>query len=124
MNVVSDGLVCPIIDARHNQVYTALFDNGVCIKEPYIEDIDKLLSGLDDEKVLFLGDGAIAYRDRIESNEKFAIAPSHLLMQKASSVCYGAYKRAKNDDFDQLFSLVPLYLRKSQAERELEEKEQ
>ena len=124
LNVMSNDYICPLIDARHNQVYTALYKDNLCKTEPDVVDIDILLESLRGKKTVFVGDGVLTYQDKINefANENWKIAPINLQMQKASSICYGAYERAVNNDFDNLFSLVPLYLRKSQAERELEEK--
>lgn len=124
LNVMSDDYICPVIDARHNQVYTALYKDNLCKKEPDVVDIDILLASLRGKRVVFVGDGIMAYQDKICSfkDEKWKIAPLHLQMQKASSICYAAFERAIRGDFDNLYSLVPLYLRKSQAERELEER--
>lgn len=117
-----EGVVCPIIDARHNQVYNALYKNGSKIVGDRIVSVEQLVFELKDEKVIFCGDGVLAYNDLILKNSNFIIANQNILMQKASSVCLSAYKRAVNNDFDNVYSLVPLYLRKSQAERELDEK--
>ena len=124
LNVMSDDYICPVIDARHNQVYTALYKDNLCDREPDVVNIDTLLESLVGKKVVFVGDGVTSYQDKICSfgDENWKIAPLHLQMQKASSICYAAYDRAVKNDFDNLFSLVPLYLRKSQAERELEER--
>ncbi len=124
LNVMSNDYICPVIDARHNQVYTALYKDNLCKREPDVVDIDTLLESLHGKKVVFVGDGVKSYQDKIYSygDEKWKIAPVHLQMQKASSICYAAFDRAIKNDFDNLFSLVPLYLRKSQAERELEER--
>ena len=78
------------------------------------------------KKVIFCGDGVLAYGEYIDSknNPLWCVAPQHLSMQKASSLCYAAYKRAQKGDFDNLYTLAPLYLRRSQAERELDAKRQ
>ena len=115
----SDTVVCPIIDARHNEVYNALYCANEQISDCRMIDIDKLLGELEGKKVLFLGDGVNAYNLKINRPE-WKIAPKHLCMQKASSVAYAAFERAQKNDFDNLYSLVPMYLRKSQAEREYE----
>ena len=124
LNVMSDDYICPVIDARHNQVYTALYKDNLCKKEPDVVDVDELLKSLAGKKVVFVGNGVVAHQDKIQSFDdgNWKIAPLHLQMQKASSICYAAYERAIRNDFDNLFSMVPLYLRKSQAERELEER--
>lgn len=119
-----DTLICPIIDARHEEVYNAVFENGICVAQPRVISMDELLSELDvmDKDVVFCGDGVLNYSEKItsKSNCKWSIAPQNLSMQKASSLCLAAYERAIAGDFDNLYTLLPLYLRRSQAEREQE----
>ncbi len=118
-----DTYICPVIDARGARVYNAVYYNGEKITEDRVIDIDELLCELSGKNTIFLGDGILAYKDKITAYEEFSLAPSNFSMQKASSGAFSALKRAKNNDFDNLYSLTPVYLRKSQAERELEEKQ-
>lgn len=112
-----DGTVVPIMDARRNQVYTLLG------KKALAADMSELISALNaaGKKVVFLGDGVPVYRSRIEAEMEipYELAPAHLNRQRAASVGALAMNLpAMNaDDF------VPDYLRKSQAEREKEEKQ-
>ena len=117
-----DGVVCPIIDARHDEVYNAIYDGGKKIMDNRVISVDDLIDDLKNKKVVFCGDGVLTYGDKLREYDNFVIAPQNISMQKASSVCMAAYKRAQNKDFDNLYSLVPVYLRQSQAERELNEK--
>ena len=119
-----DGIVCPIIDARHGEVYNALYQNGKRITDYRVIDVEQLIEQLKDEKVCFCGDGVLTYGDKLSQNKNHTVATQNMSMQKASSLCMAAYKRALNNDFDDVYSLLPVYLRKSQAERELELKKQ
>ncbi len=120
-----DGVVCPIIDARHKEVYNALFEKGQRLCEDRIVKLELLFEELGSRKVIFCGDGAVAYRDVIEEYNpgSWQIAPASICMQKAASLCQAAYSRAEAGDYDNAYSLVPLYLRQSQAERELAQKQ-
>ena len=120
-----DGVVCPIIDARHKDVYNALFEKGERLCDDRIVNLDALFEELSDRKVIFCGDGAVAYKELIEEKNpgNWIIAPPSICMQKASTLCAVAYKRAQTEEFDNVYSLVPVYLRQSQAERELEQKQ-
>lgn len=118
----ADTIICPIIDARHNEVYNALYENGCEIAAPRVVSTDELFSELEkmNKPVIFCGDGVLVYSDSIKSanHPDWYTAPQSLSMQKASSLCQAAYERATCDDFDNLYTLLPLYLRRSQAERE------
>ncbi|MFT4107946.1 MAG: tRNA (adenosine(37)-N6)-threonylcarbamoyltransferase complex dimerization subunit type 1 TsaB [Lacrimispora sp.] len=121
-------LVCPIMDARRNQVYTGIYDNSAgfsVVKEQCAMDIMDLIEELNEtgQKVIFLGDGVPVYQSRIEENMKvpFAFAPAHLNRQRAAAVAalgslyYEEGKTVSAADHG------PDYLRKPQAEREREE---
>ncbi len=121
----NDGsLVCPIVDARRDEVYNAIYKSGVKTVFDRPLHIDDLLSELQGENVIFCGDAVCVHKDKIISaNQKgWKIAPQNLLLPKASSVAYCAYKKATQGSYDDCYTLNPVYLRKPQAERELEEK--
>ncbi len=125
-----EGLICPIIDARRDQVYTAIFriDNGKMVR--ILEDsplsIDELLIKLqkNQEKVLFLGDGIVRFEETIK--EQLGIrsyfAPPHIRLQRASSVGFIVLTNIDKYENSTYLNAVPDYLRKTQAEREYDEK--
>ena len=113
----TEKLVVPIMDARRNQVYTKLDGKSTAM------DMHELISRLNEQtvEVIFLGDGVPVYRDQIEAEMQvpYSFAPAHINRQRAASVGTLALtlESINADDF------APDYLRKSQAEREKEEKE-
>ena len=121
-----DTLICPIIDARHEEVYNALYENDMTVSEPRVISLDNLFDELEStgKNVIFCGDGVLNYADKITSKNRanWSIAPQNLSMQKASSLCQVAYAKAMDGVYDDLYTLLPLYLRRSQAERELDRK--
>ena len=122
-------ILCPIMDARRCEVYTAAYetDEEGTLKNIIEEKacpLNELLSELEtlDKKVIFNGDGVPVYESFIKENFKgrYAFAPSVQLLQRAGSVAaLGAklFAEGKCTDAD---DHTPVYLRKSQAERELE----
>ncbi|GLC82574.1 tRNA (adenosine(37)-N6)-threonylcarbamoyltransferase complex dimerization subunit type 1 TsaB [Lacrimispora brassicae] len=119
--------VCPIMDARRNQVYTGIYDNRdgfSVIKEQCAMDIEELVEELNTsgQKVIFLGDGVPVYRKQIQEKMTvpFLFAPAHLNRQRAAAVAalgcryYEEGKTLGAEDH------APVYLRKPQAERERE----
>ena len=133
----TEGLVCPIMDARRNQVYTGIYQvlgNIEVIKDQSPMDIHELiemlnsLSEAEDSSakysgVTFLGDGVPIYEKIIWEELKMPckMAPPSMNRQRAASVAsYGTilYKEKKYIDPD---DFAPEYLRKSQAERVREE---
>lgn len=124
VSCMENVLVCPIMDARRGNVYNAVYKNGIEIKGDRLISLDDVLSEVRDEKTLFLGDGIVRHKDTIESTmgEKAIFAPEHISAQRASSIAYLANIRAEKGDFDNIYSLEPIYVRASQAERELQGK--
>lgn len=125
-----EGIVCPIMDARRNQVYTAAYkytDNLPQSDEiigPSSMEIDELVSKLDELglKVFFTGDGVPVYKEYIEKNLKvpFAFPTASNGYQNAANVAIlGEYYAKKGEAVDAAL-LSPVYLRKPQAERERE----
>ncbi len=122
----SDKLVCPIMDARREQVYTGLyrFDNGelVTVKEACaisVEELKDILNEMGDE-VLFLGDGVPVYRDKLDETLTVAhgYAPAHMSRQRAGALAVLAGKYYKEGRIETAAEHKPEYLRLSQAERE------
>lgn len=129
----TDRLVCPLMDARRNQVYTGVYEfvaeeqdfalRGVI--EQCAADINDILDRINalGREVIFLGDGVPVYREAILQRTKvpFGFAPANNNCQRAASVAaLGAVYFAQGRTVDAA-QHQPEYLRKSQAEREREE---
>ena len=87
------GLICPIMDARRNQVYTGIyrFENQFeVVEEQMAISVEELIAKLNQygEKVIFLGDGVPVYRTLLEEglNIEYAFAPAHVNRQSAAAV--------------------------------------
>ena len=115
-------IVCPIRDARVGQVYGAAFRAGrrlmedAVLKLPeYLEEIKPL-----GERFLFAGDGVPVSREKIMDalGERAVFAPPHLSHLKAGSAAMIAWNTRDEAVLPQ--ELLPLYLRRPQAERERE----
>ena len=113
-------VICSMIDARNTQVYSGIYDEKINKLEEYladdIENVFVVLEKYDD--ISFVGDGAVLHRERISEkltgkNIKF----SENNKQNAESLGIIAYKKINENEFVDADSVVPVYLRKSQAER-------
>lgn len=125
----SDGLVCPIMDARRSQVYTGLYHmrHGIQVVKPQCAmAMEELIQCLEDigEPVIFLGDGVPVNREMIEERMRvpYEFAPSSHNRQRAAAVAALGMEYYKKGVTVDAAEFVPDYLRKSQAEREMEEK--
>ena len=123
--LAAGGLICPVMDARRSQVYNALFsiEDGrpVRLTEDRPLSLEELAAELaaNDWAPFLVGDGAeLTYRYLTEHGIDCALAPENLRMQSAWGVAMAAMdKEPGNAD-----SLLPVYLRLSQAERERQER--
>ncbi len=122
---MADELICPIQDARAGQVYGAAFLPGlppVRVLDNMAEKlplfIEKALEVAGDRKLIFLGDGVKTYRKVIEEilGDRAVFAPAHMSYLRPASVALLADLH-KADAVDYL-TLMPVYLRAPQAERE------
>jgi len=126
----TDKLICPLMDARRNQVYTGLYEYNTeefRIVEPQkavgIEEIAAEINQLG-RSVIFLGDGVEVYKDQLKEliTVPYSYAPLHVSKQRAGAIGALAiiyFKKGLVEDAD---VHEPTYLRLSQAERELAEK--
>lgn len=106
--------ICSLIDARNNQVYCGIFDKNYNILEDYLaDDINNVLKIVSKYKdINFVGDGAVFHKDLLNiQNFNY----DNFIHSKNIGKC--AFKKLKNNNIKTADTIVPLYLRKSQAER-------
>ncbi len=114
--------VCTMLDARKKEVYAALFKwEGEGFLRLMGEDsirIDRFLDRILNEKAVFTGDGALLYRDKILNmlGEKAIFAPPDKMVPSPAHVASIGIKKAMNGEFSESISLIPLYIRRSEAE--------
>ena len=125
----SQGLICPIMDARRNQVYTGIyrFEQDFEIVEPQMAiAVQELIEKLNEygEKVTFLGDGVPVYQNQLEEGltVEYCFAPAHMNRQRAAAVGTLGMKYYAEGKTETATEHQPDYLRLSQAERERAEK--
>ena len=122
--------VCPLMDARRNQVYTGIYEfvpegSGMqlcTVEKQCAIDITEIIGKLNamGREVIFLGDGVPVYRNVIEEQIKvpFSFAPAGNNRQRAASVAaLGAVYFAQGKTVSAA-KHQPEYLRKSQAEQD------
>jgi len=122
-NITSPGMpVCPMLDARKGQVYTALYRTGLdyaleTLEGERVTDVREFLQCIDEE-VIFVGDGSQEYAGLIMDMlpGKFHFASGRHQFVRAAVV--GALAKKKYLDGDVLDSVnfAPVYLRASEAE--------
>jgi tRNA threonylcarbamoyladenosine biosynthesis protein TsaB len=123
MNVpFSTRLVCPVLDARKGEVYTALYDTSEGFPKAVMEDSAMAPEALFAEitrrglsaSVIFLGGGLEVYSKKIvEALPAAMLAPEHSMV-RASAVGRLAFE--SRDSAVDPAGLTPVYLRRSEAE--------
>ena len=123
--ISAGGYVCSVMDARRSQIYNALFeirdgkpfrltpDRAISLEE-LAEEVKQL-----NAPVLLVGDGSVitkAFFDKVGIETVFP--PENLMWQDAWGVAMAAGETVPGTSF----SLLPVYLRLSQAERERQER--
>ncbi len=128
-NVKSNNLVASIVDAKHDNVYFAMyeFDNGCkIIEEPIsctITTVVEILKNHSNKNIILVGDGSAVHHELLNeelSNIKFASDEQNL--QTSISVGLAALDKYNNSNYSPTFSVSPIYLKKSEAEINLEKK--
>ncbi len=122
-----DVVICCAMDARCQQVYTALFEiqprGGIArLSEDEAITIDELRARLVsvDKPIVFVGDGAkICYAAFEGDLPNISLAPLSVRYQSAANVAAAAMHKLLDNDTVSDVSLLPSYLRLPQAEREL-----
>ena len=127
-------LICSLIDAKNNNVYCGLYyyNEKMNLIEIFAEDISVTMKKLKDafEKnnfsdIIFVGDGAETYKNTIEDNfknENICICEGESNFQCSPSLAKAGLQKYNEGNYGDSNSIFPVYLRKSQAERALEEK--
>lgn len=124
----SPRLIAPLLDARRNQVYAGLYRMGEdglpeSLEADYLAGIGVVLQRTSRKDVDFIGDGALAYRQNIFASNPAAgfFNARKLNAPLASSVGLLAVGRYRQGRYaDNPFSLLPTYLRLSEAEQKMD----
>lgn len=115
----SDRLIVPVIDARRDEVFYAMYRNvpgGVQrVGEPQVGSIDELIADLlaRSEDALCVGDGARRYREQIV--EGFHCEIGGEVHPSASTLVELAHARALREEWVNAWEIEPVYLRAPDA---------
>ena len=112
-----DVLLCPMIDARRMEVYSAIYDRALNVKREIAADIvdeSSYLNFLEEHPVYFFGDGALKCRDKItHPNAHFIenIEPLARMMFPLAEKCVA------KQDFKDVAYFEPFYLKEFVASK-------
>ena len=107
--------VCPVLDARRDEVYTALYDTSAgrpeALTPPRAIAPALLLEERAGETTIFLGDGAVRYRDLLGGSPHALYPPSHCARPEAGTVGWLALDRFRAGETADLATAEPEYFR-------------
>ncbi len=116
-------LICPVLESKKDEIYDVLFRGGDSlhrVMDYKCEDIQSLLIRLAPlkEKIIFLGDGIKKYRDIIKEKigKDALFIDSQLNLPVATSIAFLGLDKLKKGEEDDISTITPFYLRKSEAE--------
>lgn len=118
----NEGLICPILDARRNEVYGAIFRGGdewQRIGDDSCLSIETFLASITESgralplQCTFVGDGLESYADAVRATlgEKIRFADAIFNVPRGATVAHLGAQRLQNRDSDNYWTLVPNYVR-------------
>ena len=116
------GTVVPLVFARENECFIAAYENNAEILAPCVMTLEDIAAFADGRTCIFVGDGAEKNREFLEKIKNAAVADARHNIISAAAIASIGYKKALAGDTGNSNIIAPLYLRKSQAEREYDEK--
>lgn len=130
-NLPYNNIIVPMIDARRDRVYTGIYtweeSKIKTIMEPDVIEVNDLMKILDKyESIVVNGEGSLVYKEIIMESLKEKVQFSTISQNSCRATSIGELALLKYNDGhrDDYYTLIPDYLRKTQAERELSEREQ
>lgn len=123
-NLKNEDFVCSILDCKNDNCYYAIyqFKNDtlkeiIAPKADSIENFKNIVPNFEDKNITFVGDGIDIYKEYLSSLFKNAIfSKENILNSYSLGIC--GLEKFNNKQF---CDVLPLYLKKPQAQRQLED---
>ena len=130
VSCLTDKYIVPLVDARGGRVYYGIYkwedeklvnkkEDSLIFMEDLVEELKKT-----DKDYLFVGEGSRIFKDLIEEEKIGSLAIEPLNNCIGRGLCYLGEKYYSQGIKDDIYTLSPAYIRKSQAQRDLELREQ
>lgn len=124
-----DGTILAMMDARRNRVYVSGIKQAGDLRELVLPqqamEVGELVAWMDshDGKLILMGDGAEKYKEALQAGEKDLIFLSGAFATPtARTIAWRGLEQLLSGADGDPDHLIPCYLAKTQAERELEER--
>ena len=112
------GTVCALMDARRNQFYYAIYENGNRLTPDSCGSLGEISAQLAGKNAMLCGDGAAVFASLFEGECPYTVANPVIREQNALSVALCGYRMYTEGNAVSGKELRPIYLRVPQAERE------
>lgn len=106
-----NAFICPMIDARRMEVFTAIYDqdlNLIAETEAHILQEDSFVEYLNQQKVLFVGDGSFKFSSVLKHSNAVFINNINTTARFLGGI---AYKKFLSSQFEDVAYLEPFYLK-------------
>lgn len=123
LNYRGDRILLPILDARRNRGYYGIYknNNGIeTIKEDSVDQLEEIREQVKGKEILLLGRDCEKFKEFFAESCDVSLQPNHEI--KGSNIARLAEIEYEKNGPDELLNVLPNYITKSQAERELEKK--
>lgn len=115
-------VICPVLDAKRGEVFFAFYrqvPGGIArVSEYQVGPPERLAAEFDAQgsEVLAIGNGALLYRAKLEGAERVELGTMTHAFPRSAALIDLALPRLVREDFDRLFDIEPMYMRRTQAE--------
>ena len=115
---VFSGFICPLIDAKREDVYLEIFWQGQSVHKPTYCSLDWVQNWCQEQSqsVLFVGDGAFVHKEALAGLANAVFPGIEGMVLRASSVASLGLELLTQGRSSDPFGLNPFYLRRSSAE--------
>ena len=129
-SIKTDGIICNIIDCKNDNCYYAVYqlENGqyTLLESPKADSVENCLTFLNykyaNSTITFVGDACEIYKDKIKTTSSNFALPNNEKSDTVDVYALGIAGIHKYIQFGEDKNLLPLYLKKPQAQRQLEGK--
>ncbi len=126
----NDSIICSILDCKNDNCYYALYklenNNYTLLESPKADSVENCLTFLNykysNSIITFVGDGCKIYKDKIKLSSSNFILSNNENLDYIDVYSLGIAGVNKYTQFGADKNLIPLYLKKPQAQRQLETK--
>lgn len=111
LDYLKDAVMCPMLDARRMEVYTALYDFGLKqVKEPHAHLLteESFSDFLSQDPVIFFGNGSEKFKPVLDNASAYfvdSVVPSAAYMSMLAELSF------QESDFEDVAYFVPKYIK-------------